>query len=356
MCCRRLASASRSRRSGEVASVGRGRRPARHSHCRPGCRQRTHFPRAQVRQHRGAFVQRCPRRAHIVHQHDNGSSDTCRVSAAPWPPGPAHGKGPAQVCPPCRCRQIHLRGGVAPAPKGAAHWEVELAGQQHRLVEASRLVPPPVERYRHDEVGSVQHLHSSLPHQLPERPGQSHPAFVLQPVDGVAQGSVIRTGRPSQLDGGGTPLTGETHRQCVGAKPPCWQGIAAADTEGRGPRGDRVPAPGTDRPGTRGLEWTLAGEAPGSQQHRQQRVEGTGEEHVCAPGSRGPGGRGSYEVFLRARVAAFGLADGRGFGAAFGRASLRGFGAVFLTAGAGVGSSSPGRVTCSALPHNRSRA
>jgi hypothetical protein len=61
--------------------------------------------------------------------------------------------------------------------------QFKVTGQLAGLVEASVILPAPVERNGHDMVGAFQQVHSSEAHQISERPCQRTSSVVFQSMN-----------------------------------------------------------------------------------------------------------------------------------------------------------------------------
>ena len=108
-------------------------------------------------QHTGACVERRPRRADIVHEHDPAALEL-RVPK-PAPPNP---EGAFHVRFAAIGRELHLRAGRSPSDQVVYEGAPEMPRNLPCLIEASAMLTAPVERHRHHAIGVFEQV-PSLP-------------------------------------------------------------------------------------------------------------------------------------------------------------------------------------------------
>ena len=233
-----------------------GRRSRRNS----GCGKRSHFRCAGCYQYAGARFQRRPRRAHVVHQHDTKTRD---------PSATGESECVADVAQPGVCGEIGLGARVPVANERAADRDLEVSGKVECLVETPPPPPAPVQRHRHDAVGTCEDIRAAHPHQPAERRGKRSPPVVLECLQDRAQRPLIDPYRAPRCDVGSLHPAVGTRR---GRHSPGQQRIAAHRAERRWNRPYCLPAVVAHDAQAGSRERTLAGSADRSQQDRQKAV------------------------------------------------------------------------------------
>lgn len=94
-------------------------------------------------------------------------------------------------------RQVDLRAGVAHAAEQWHDRRTEMNGQLARLVEAAAVFAQPMQRHRHDRVGTAQHVGAAGAHQRAKPRRNRSPAIVFERVHDLAHAAFV------VVDGGG---------------------------------------------------------------------------------------------------------------------------------------------------------
>src|SRR5262252_4209742 len=166
-----------------------GRAARRHN---PGEYQNVDGRRARAQQCPRASVHGCARREHVV---DQNEPSTRHLGSAMG----RHAKGTLDVLGALGLAEPDLLGRCLDAferrvcDRPAARLGDDL-GQQRRLVEPSRPLPPPVQRHRNDGVGVGKQLAAGTRHPASHGRGEVEPVAVFKGMDELARDIVVAHG------------------------------------------------------------------------------------------------------------------------------------------------------------------
>ena len=234
---------------------------SRHDSCG---RKSAHFRDPAFLECARARFERGPRRAHIIDEHHDSSSER--------PGGPRRNKGAAHVAVAAASRQAGLRRRRADAPKSRADRDAQLPREIGGLIEAPFPSPRRVERHRDGGVDAFQKIPASIAHQRGQRAGKRSPSVVLQRVDDGPERPFVGADRAGPIDVAADAPATRAPRQGHADRSPRRQRIAAAIAQRRGQRENRKPAPRTHRPVCRAIERRVARCARGREQNGQQGI------------------------------------------------------------------------------------
>ena len=99
----------------------------------------------------------------------------------------------AQVSPSCGGRESRLWHRRPNTPQGACYRNAEVTGKIVRLVEATPQAPPRMQRHGDDRVGSGEDGRACRAHHSRKWNGQPAAAFVLEPMDDLAERAFVES-------------------------------------------------------------------------------------------------------------------------------------------------------------------
>ena len=165
-------------------------------------------------------------------------------------------------------RQRDLRRGADRPVQRVGHRFAKVDRQIGGLVEASRMVPRPVQRHRHQQVCALKEVARLAPKQRGQWRRQLPSAAVLEGMNDEPKRPIVRS-HGSGLVHGGARLRA---RRAAALAAPWRQRDAASGAQRWGEDPDGSPAVGADGAAGRLVEQVVAGGAARSDQRRQQRV------------------------------------------------------------------------------------
>jgi hypothetical protein len=141
-----------------------------------------------------------------------------------------------------------------------------------RLIESAALATPPVQRYRHREIGAGEHAVAVFAHQTRERLCQRATPVVLEGVHNGAKRAVVMTNGAREVERRSRPAAARANGERA-ERPPRPERIATRQAKRRRQGPNRLPAGRADRTARGSVERFVAGQARRGDDHREQRVE-----------------------------------------------------------------------------------
>ena len=149
---------------------------------------------------------------------------------------------------PARGREASLGRGPLHPPQRVCHGQTKVDSEVGRLIEASNPPPAQMQRHGHDAIGIAQHVLTVRPHQRGERRRERPTPLVLERVNDLAKGRLVRAHRSASDDGSWHAATARALQGVTADHPPGGYGIAAGVANRRCDCSNRSPATGADRP------------------------------------------------------------------------------------------------------------
>jgi hypothetical protein len=129
-----------------------------------------------------------------------------------------------------------------------------------------------VQWYRHDGIGGVEDVSGVGQHQRRQRSSHGSPTIELQPMNGRAEGTLVRARGATTREPKRTPTAARTVQPRAVDGAPRGQRLPARGAERLDKRVDGRPAAGADRPSKRCVEWFVTRQTRRRKENGEERI------------------------------------------------------------------------------------